>query len=471
MRKYPRKTFGEWQIMSRSERKAYADHARAESAMLRAERERLKSTPQPFHSSQTHFHRWLCDVSARSLTGPYRYKGRDDLGTNGVVDEKTGVTNPSWRKQIASFQNATTAYVRRSGVVRDKPGAISAEVIVTGDRRRVELSGDLVRVATSLAQASETAAEQRARIDFYKKLKRTQTELAGGVFLGEIREAAALIRKPFIKIPELINGYSRQAKAIARVPKKRLTWSQREKKLADAWLTTSFGILPLASDVEDAAKALASLLNQGRHRRVRGIGIDELQSQSLTPLSLYTPGDGSTGLKLALETHTESWAQCKVRYVGGVVTRAVGPDLSSMPDISRRFGVGVSDFIPTIYELLPWSFLVDYFATVGDVLNAWAVSYADVKWQSKSVLHQCESKKSGVINDAGTRQYSVGLQYCIGYPGSCTAFDYTYTRSNPGVVPLPQLEFRSALSPWKAMNLWALRRQLQNVFAPLVRGR
>lgn len=468
MRKYPRLTYGEWQLMSPAEKRSYSQLALAESQMLRAAKEEQRKLPIKKNVSRTLTHKWFIDCSAKSVSGPYSYSVKDDRGTNSVIDERVGITNPLWRKQVSEHQNATTSYTRRSGIVRDHPGAVVAETIVSGDRRKVVLSGDFSAQATSVLSAPLAPAEQRARLDFYKKLKRTQHEFAGGVFLGEIRQTAALIRKPYQEIPRLINRYLNRASTIIRAPKKALTWTQRERKLSDAWLTTTFGLLPVVSDIEDAAGALASLLNQERQRRVKGIGSEEVTSNSYVPVQLYRPGDWSTGLGLAMTINVKSQARVIVRYTGGVRIRAVGPSLDSMPDLSRRFGVSISDFIPTIYELLPWSFLLDYVTSVGDVLNANAVSYADVAWQSRSELHTCDSSQVRTINHAETRRYSTNLVYCTGYLGGCDAFNYTYSRSNPGVVPLPVLEFRTNLSPIKVMNVLMLRRQITNALKPTI---
>lgn len=457
MRKYPRMTWGEWNMLSRDERHAYSQLAKAEGDMLRAERERNRNKPRDLSYYRPQEHRWSIDYSIKSRTGTYSISGKSDMGKVVYANQRTGVTNPKWREQIKAFASAGTPYSRQDGLVRDAPGGIYAEYLSGTDLRIVRISGDLARQTLPSLSASEAAAEQTARLQFYKKLKRTQHEFGGGVFLGEIRESARLIRKPYVEIPRLINRYVRDAKNIIKRPKKSLTWTQREKKLANAWLTTTFGLLPLVSDIQDAAGALASLLNQERQQRVRGVGIDEKQVGTVIPVSCYNPGGG---FYVCSRDAREEKAQVLVRYTGGVHVRAVGPDLSSVPDLSRRFGVGISDFVPTLYELLPWSFLWDYVTTVGDVLNAWAVSYSSVKWQSKTVRVTRETKYSGTLNFAESKKRTPGLKVMQGYLGSCTAYKSTMSRSDPGTVPLPQLEFRTNLSPIKVMNVLALRANL-----------
>jgi hypothetical protein len=455
-RKYPRLPWADWNALSKEERANYATLAARESLALRAAKAAAKDSPKDLSYHRPQVHPWRIDYAIKSVAGSYVNNGVSDMGSVLYVQSRTGFTNPKWKQQVAAFQNATTAYSLTSGLVKDAPGSFVLDYYHGTDRRRATMSGDFARQVLPSISASSTAAESISRVDFYKKLKKTQQKFGGGVFLGELRETAALVRKPYVEIPRLIKNYTDRAKGIIKAPRKSLTWTQREKKVADAWLTATFGILPLVSDVQDAADALASLFDSEQQKRVSGIGRDWNQS-SLTSVQCYNPGGGAY---VCGRMAREEKADVLVKYTGGVHVRAVGPNMSSLPDISRRFGFSVKEFVPTFYELLPWSFLLDYVTSVGDVLNAWAVSYSSVKWQCRVELHKRVAKTSLVYDEAETKARVPGLVTGVGYLGSCTSYLDTYVRSNPGQVPLPVLEFRSALSPVKVMNVIALRQNL-----------
>jgi len=39
--------------------------------------------------------------------------------------------------------------------------------------------------------------------------------------------------------------------------------------------------------------------------------------------------------------------------------------------------------VPTLWEILPWSFVVDYFTNAGDVINAYSTLSSSIAWRSQ----------------------------------------------------------------------------------------
>lgn len=456
MRKYPRLSYSDWKALSKEERSAYVQLARAESQALHEAAVARRNTPHAFSYDQSGTHYWRRDYVQRNLvTGVSTTQKEYSTGSRQKM--RSGVTNPKYRQQIAAGINATTSFSAIDTKIKDKTGQVSVWHTVSGQPRLTTASGGLVMVTPDAGGAGSLAvADQKARTEFYKHLKRAQQEFSGGTFLGELAETARMIRRPYVEIPKLIDAYCNKAKHLYTVPRRQMSLRQRERQLSDAWLTTSFGILPFVSDIQDAAGAFASLLNDKRVKRVVGQGADS-EFSSVVIDTYRNPG---LGCAVWLTEHRAFRGLTSVRYVGGVEVRAIGPDLSSVPDLSQRFGVGVSDFIPTLYEIMPWSFMLDYFSSLGDVINAWAVSYADVKWQCKTVKVERNNSIEAVINYARTKADTTGHQLTLGHPGSSSSQKKTITRSNPGVVPLPQVQAQFNLSPIKMMNIAALRAQM-----------
>lgn len=456
--KFPRLFRSEWAAMSQDERTTYVNLAKAERAEAAELRKAALGQPRALVYNRSFNHVWKWQVQQRSmLTGAALYT-LNDSATDLVVRTRNGVTNPKWKQQIASGVSATTPYTAQSCEVENAMGSVTLWHTSAGIPRRSTFVGALLRGASAGTSGDLAKAEQAARVKFYKKLKKTQQEFGGANFLGELSQTAALIRRPYVAIPKLIDDYVNRAKELIKTPKRKMTFSQKERKLSDAWLTASFGLLPLASDIASAAEAFASLLNQRRQVRVIGFGSDRTSSNTVYD-RLYNPYGGA---QLYVRTHEHREGEASVRYLAGVNVRSVGLDVSSYLDITRRFGVSVNDYVPMLYEIMPWSFMIDYFTSLGDVINAWSVSYADVAWQQKTVRHYNTLVMTGAPNLEKTKAATSGYQLCIGYPGTCKTWKKTVIRSDPGIVPLPQLEARMNLSPWKVMNIAALRQQMAN---------
>lgn len=167
------------------------------------------------------------------------------------------------------------------------------------------------------------------------------------------------------------------------------------KDRADTWLGLQFGWLPFLSDLGKFYKAYQKadkiyrwlVENNGRWVKRRGILESEsyeykrevLIDQTITaPTSaqvkiapvlseLYYPGSAPYGRRLLSRiTRQMVWFEALFRYHV--------PDIESVAwkkDYLRKlFGLQLTPSL--VWELTPWSWLVDWFSNVGDVLNAYS---------------------------------------------------------------------------------------------------
>lgn len=121
------------------------------------------------------------------------------------------------------------------------------------------------------------------------------------------------------------------------------------KALADGWLALQFGWKPLVNDVYDAAEDLARLQNEPRRVRV-SCSRTRRWSQTIG-------GEFWEGVPVVITDE----GQYTRKYVYIFAYRR-----ETFVDLSR---FGLTNPLAVAWELLPWSFVVDWFVPVGDFID------------------------------------------------------------------------------------------------------
>lgn len=322
-------------------------------------------------------------------------------------DTFTGSDNPNWRKTIARGGNATTSASgsKRSERLPRASGSISVSKqenplnpytgIYSG-----EVSGS---PSASAALFDYTKADAAARLKFIDNYRSTRQAFSSGTFLGELRETLHMIRHPALSLRRGIDRYGMAVK-------KRLTrtkrYADRLKVVQDTWLEYNFGWAPFVHDITDAYNELVT----GRSfwlEPVKGFSkfTDRSGGQYITNLL------GTLNCRIDYQSTTET----SVRYLG-----AVRADRHSPPSLMDAWGFRPEDFLPTVWELIPYSFLVDYFTNIGDIISAMSEGPVSLAWGCKTSRGERKLTQTGgyLFKTAGT----IGT-----VKGSCSGFQSTYT--------------------------------------------
>jgi hypothetical protein len=77
-----------------------------------------------------------------------------------------------------------------------------------------------------------------------------------------------------------------------------------------------------------------------------------------------------------------------VRYRGAVVAE------NSPPSFPEQLGLSWSNLLPTVWELIPYSFLVDYFTNVGSVIDGISTGVVSLAWGCRSEVRESLSRIS-----------------------------------------------------------------------------
>lgn len=119
--------------------------------------------------------------------------------------------------------------------------------------------------------------------------------------------------------------------------------TRSDRAIANRWLEYQWGVLPTLSDIYGAAEALATRLNEGmyhyytvRHREERVLDV--------------------TGFMRGQHRYTRLHrARARVKF--------------SSSSLMQLEALGITNPLASVYQLIPWSFCLDWVSNLGDILE------------------------------------------------------------------------------------------------------
>lgn len=384
-----------------------------------------------------------------------------------VVRTRDGVSNPRWREQIRNGQNATTTL---TGVWDSCEAGNVGHAHFYGrasNGNYIEMWHDgsygVCQTAWSPTipsfTLSTTTAQNRASAKFYKKLRSEAVQMSGPTFLGELRETARMLRHPASALWSKNKGYlDRLTKEKRRNPK---SWMQAAGGL---WLEHAFGWTPLLNDCRDIVQAFHRL---NEPRFARGV-VGSYKDSRDTSSTLASPHNLSGPTQLApsqfwgrFRSTRQEW--CVVKYKGALKAQTDGWTPWSRESFGL-FGFTPDEFIPTAWELLPWSFLADYFANIGDILTCAVTDTSRIMFACQTIVRWTGIHSQFIFDWPRTMQAFSGYPLDVTYDGDPCPIQYsrkTVSRGATSGVPLPRFQLSWDLGDGQLGNIAALLTQAQ----------
>lgn len=309
-----------------------------------------------------------------------------DHNTINLTSYRTGYSNPDWRDRIRKHKSATTAL---EGELRDYTPGIGVQRVkfkyTTGVEAEVTDRGEMVYINLRALPNLHSSVEPNVSARFLKRINNAQTEFRGLTFLGELRESLQMLRNPAKGLRTGIDRYmndavksakraGRRPNSSRKLPKKERT-RRMDRAVADTWLEHAFGWSPLIADVKSASKAL--------DRR------KERYSSSYTRVSSsyrYVTTDIGSWADVKSQAVGRRWRvltinTSSIRYYGQLANTAD----NAVESDQKLFGLRWEELVPTAWELIPYSFLVDYFTNVGDVIDGYLARTTKMAWVAKTI--------------------------------------------------------------------------------------
>lgn len=378
---------------------------------------------------------------------------------------RSGTQVPDWKRRVKSCIDATSNYsIQENTLASARRGSYTATVthflfpigstpnFITGVD---DASGGGFNLATGLSGVDPallvpSAILNSARSRFVTKCLNQQRLFNGGTVLGELHKTYESLRHPLTALRSGTSAYLDLVKERAyRASKKKVGLSgsagtaARRRSVAKAvqgtYLEYVYGITPTLYDMRDAVHAAAHIFNPDlpmrSHIRVSqdfNFNSEALASIDTSGVSVKSPNGNNAGNVFGRRT---VFVSGKVTFTGSL------RDICPGHDRVRLLGLGLRDFVPTLWELLPYSFLVDYFVNVGDIFDALSFQVSDLAWG-------CMAVKSSLYETISDYRHSLlGSDHTtcdvhVSIPSSITVktTSYVRTRLEPlDLIPSVQL--------------------------------
>lgn len=314
-----------------------------------------------------------------------------------LTRSRTGEILPKYKDEISKLRSATTllsAYEQTCSIT--KSGALSVQLAQGHPLGQISFTdtwmgmahnfnGHQFSIATSLAdtfvkQDAVNRALAQARTIASSKVRSIQQPFNTQVFVAELREVRQLFRGPLLsylaKLQASPLSSVSKVKGARNSPKDRLS----SKDIANEWLGLQFGLVPLIRDISDIAKLFNEKAMSSATTRIHAYGRGD--SILLDDLTFGT----IPGIKLNVRLIRQGYAEC---FITSGIAKQYQEKLSGISALSNQ-ALDILNLPVTAWELLPWSFLMDYFVNVGDIINATTTASSLVSYVSETVVKTVE---------------------------------------------------------------------------------
>lgn len=239
--------------------------------------------------------------------------------------------------------------------------------------------------------------------EWYKELESRQTDVIAGtkawggikspsiqgtVFAAELGKTLRMLRHPIDNLAQFLKQVKKS--------KRYKSWSRQQKldnlgtSLADfiaaEWLRYRYGIMPLLYDIQGIKALLAEPIVSPR---LTSRASEKFNSGTLTNTIPYSEGASGYFAGSTVTTRVVNVeVRCGILYEHECI-------------LHDRYGYGLDQQLSAIWELIPYSFIVDWFYNLGDYIDAMSPKIG-VKVLAQWTTIKVVDAKGAVANAYGT---------------------------------------------------------------------
>lgn len=292
----------------------------------------------------------------------------------------SGQEQPDWKNLIRNHVEATTlANGRKWELVRQTPA--NARIVVRQQSKVspffpldidiYSLSGVLPglypkRYATPQSMKDDVHGEHVRKA--IAKIDAIRGSLSSGEDVGEFTQTVRLLANPFSSLRKQLVDY---IESLAKFKRARLRPKEFMKAATDSYLAYNFGVRPLESTI---SHIVTELSRQGARFSYVPFEVTTTRSTDATgEETLLSPGGSNMTIAYSSRSHSEYTERWK-----GEIKSCADPE-GKLTDY-QMLGLTPDKWLPTLYNLIPYSFVLDYVVNVGDIVNALSFRTSDIAW-------------------------------------------------------------------------------------------
>jgi len=343
------------------------------------------------------------------------------------VDSATYLNQPGHKVAIAKGVDQTGAYTREIRLLKSAAYSVHSESTISALFPARRWSDGYGQVYGASLDASPPPATLQSLKDI--ALARLKNRLSG--YVGNAELAAPLAESREIhRLVRQINGVGMDTLK-AMLAAKKSKGKSVTKLASQIWLGFAFGVNPLLKDIQTACDSILKYqTRQDQTTRVSGSANTEYSSYSKQLLGVVAYGVDMYNIHAA---HHD----LSVRIVAGLnlTTRS-----SASYSVSDHLGLKVGALPGTLWELTPFSWVVDYFSTVGPWLEDMFYTLPGTTiYVSQSTKYHCDTLSTGEFIPQSAASMKVS-----GNGGQSKNRYVSFNREKLSLLPSRALRIKSA---------------------------
>jgi len=367
------------------------------------------------------------------------------------ANTRTTEDSKGWKARIRQGLNAT-GYLNGTRInVEYSPATLQQKYTQNHgfglfEDRTLTFSGMLQFLNEKYAASSTLPVEaiDGAAEKYYRKARKAQRTIESLVVLGEAARTTHMIMNSGKQLQDGLFKFLRDLDFMKRSNRK--WWNLKAAEIvSDLWLTYAYGVKPLLGDIDAGAKALAEDRS--------------FLSEKVSIKASYKTKGGGQLASHSGQSAGISWT-CKSRYEEEWDCTYYGKVMRNIPyttNVSQSvLGYDWSNLAPAAWELIPYSFLVDYFSNVGEIISAYSFNQTTCAWQSRTLRSRTRVFITDFVPVRPLDTSSKKITSTIMTPGKYAVTTQTVVRGAIESVPVPNLHFEIPGLSTKWINMAAL---------------